>query len=163
VWESGFISIPFDFRLQDLQPRLQRLLKTAAYIDLEADKEQVASPISDPPSSPPADPLNSGTGNGSGGNAQERIRSAQQQWEFSSGSGREQGGGGCSWDVQGRAGVAQGGVRPEARIWWQQSGRSAGSIRLPPRCNSNMQHNPFRCCYAGCRATQQGISRQLRF
>ena len=30
VWESGYISIPFDFQLQDLQPKLQRLLSASA-------------------------------------------------------------------------------------------------------------------------------------
>lgn len=30
VWESGYISIPFDFQLQDLQPRLKRLLATSS-------------------------------------------------------------------------------------------------------------------------------------
>ena len=30
VWESGFISIPYDFRLKDLKPKLRRLLGTSA-------------------------------------------------------------------------------------------------------------------------------------
>ena len=52
VWESGYISIPFDFQLSDLRPRLQKLLSappaqaSASLQDLDTKGQLSESPIS---------------------------------------------------------------------------------------------------------------------